>query len=304
MKSEKDILKWFDNELSKGELKDLKQSDDFETLEKIGYYASQLEAPKIDAQKALEAFKAKHTAKKEGKVINFNFKSIMRVAAVVTILLTSSYFLFFNAQQTFNTDLAETRQLTLPDNSEVILNAQSSLSFNKKTWKDKRDLNLDGEAFFKVSKGQTFSVNTSAGVVKVLGTQFNVKERNNYFEVHCYEGLVSVTYNDETVKLPKGTIFRVINGTVELLEDTRALNPSWMQSESSFNRIPLAQVIDELERQYDINIQIDGIDTNQLYTGTFTHDNKATALESVTVPLKLSYKLDGKNVIFYQYNGK
>ncbi|TVZ57603.1 FecR family protein [Flavobacteriaceae bacterium MAR_2010_105] len=303
MNSEKDILKWFDNELSEAELKDLKQSDDFETLEKIGYYASQLEAPKVDAQKALEAFKVKH-AKKAGKVIHFNFKSIMKVAAVIAILLTSSYFLFFNTQQTFKTELAETRLLSLPDNSEVILNAESVLSFNKKTWQNKRDLDLNGEAFFKVSKGQTFSVNTTAGIVKVLGTQFNVKERDNYFEVHCYEGLVSVTYNGETVKLSKGNIFRVINGTIEHLKDVSSLNPPWMQSESSFNRVPLAQVIDELERQYDINIQIDGIDTNQLYTGTFTHDNKATALESVTIPLKLSYKLDGKNVIFYQYNGK
>ncbi|RIA08930.1 FecR family protein [Flavobacteriaceae bacterium MAR_2010_72] len=303
MNSEKDILKWFDNELSEAELKDLKQSDDFKALEKIGYYASQLEAPKLDAQKALEAFKAKHT-KKAGKVIHFNYKSIMKVAAVIAILLTSSYFLFFNTQQTFKTELAETRLLSLPDNSEVILNAESVLSFNKKTWQNKRDLDLDGEAFFKVSKGQTFSVNTTAGIVKVLGTQFNVKERDNYFEVHCYEGLVSVTYNNETVKLSKGNIFRVINGTIEHFKDVSSLKPSWMQSESSFNRVPLAQVIDELERQYDINIQIDGIDTNQLYTGTFTHDNKATALESVTIPLKLSYKLDGKNVIFYQYNGK
>jgi ferric-dicitrate binding protein FerR (iron transport regulator) len=53
-----------------------------------------------------------------------------------------------------------------------------------------------------------FSVNTTAGVITVLGTQFNVKERN-YFEVHCYEGLVSVTHNNETIKLPPGKHFEL-----------------------------------------------------------------------------------------------
>ena len=83
----------------------------------------------------------------------------------------------------------------------------------KRNGQTKRDLTLEGEAYFKVQKGQTFSVNTTDGVVKVLGTHFNVKQRNNYFEVNCYEGLVSVTYNNETVKLPPGKTFRLINGT-------------------------------------------------------------------------------------------
>jgi ferric-dicitrate binding protein FerR (iron transport regulator) len=51
------------------------------------------------------------------------------------------------------------------------------------------------EAYFQVKKGQTFSVNTTDGVVKVLGTHFNVKQRKNYFEVNCFEGLVS--YNPQ-----------------------------------------------------------------------------------------------------------
>jgi ferric-dicitrate binding protein FerR (iron transport regulator) len=59
----------------------------------------------------------------------------------------------------------------------LILNAASKLSFNEKKWADQRALTLEGEAFFKVQKGQTFSVNTTAGVITVLGTQFNVKER-------------------------------------------------------------------------------------------------------------------------------
>jgi ferric-dicitrate binding protein FerR (iron transport regulator) len=183
----------------------------------------------------------------------------------------------------------------------VILNSASKLSFSEKKWADKRDLTLEGEAFFKEKKGQTFSVNTTAGVIKVLGTQFNVKERKNYFEVKCYEGLVSVAYKDTAVKLPPGKTFRVINGTIETVEDFNAQNPSWLQQESSFDKIPLDQVIAELERQYDVKIKVVGVDTAKLFTGSFTHTNKQIALQAITIPLKLSYKVQGNTIIFYNY---
>lgn len=304
MKNEKEILKWLNNELSSQEIEDLKQSEDLQTLEKIAHYASQLETPKVDAQAALEAFKARNHSKKKVKVRTLNFKTFFRVAAILVIMLTSSYFLFFNNIKSFETQIAQTKTVTLPDNSEVILNAASKLSFNEKKWADKRVLTLEGEAFFKVQKGQTFSVNTDAGIVTVLGTQFNVKERKNYFEVHCYEGLVSVTHNNKTIKLPPGKTFRVINGTIENVEDFDAKNPSWIQQESSFNSIPLDQVIAELERQYDIKIKLEGVDTTKLFTGSFTNNNEKIALQAVTIPLQLSYRIQGKTIIFYNYDAK
>ncbi|MDR7211883.1 FecR family protein [Flavobacterium piscis] len=304
MEKEKEILKWLNNELSGKEIEDLKQSEDLQTLEKIAYYASQLETPKVDAHSALEAFKERNHSKKEPKVRTLNFRAFYRVAAVLVIMLTSAYFLFFNNTKSFETQIAQTKTVMLPDNSEVILNSASKLSFNDKKWADKRALTLEGEAFFKVQKGQTFNVNTTAGVVTVLGTQFNVKERKNYFEVNCYEGLVSVTYNNATIKLPPGKTFRVINGIIENIEDFNAQNPSWIQKESSFNKIPLDQVIAELERQYDIEIKVEDVDTSKLFTGSFTHTDKKIALQAVTIPLKLSYRIQGKTIIFYNYGVK
>jgi ferric-dicitrate binding protein FerR (iron transport regulator) len=101
----------------------------------------------------------------------------------------------------------------------------------------------------------------------------------------------------------EGKTFRVINGNIEPVADFNEKNPSWMLQESSFNNIPLEQVVDELERQFDIVIATDGIDATQLFSGTFTHKDKNIALQSVTIPLKLSYKIDGKNVVFYTYEG-
>src|SRR5690606_14557990 len=158
-----------------------------------------------------------------------------------------------------------------------------------------------GEAFFKVSKGQKFTVNTPAGTVQVLGTQFNVKERPNYFEVQCYEGLVAVTYNNETQELSKGKSFRVLDGTIQVVDDFNAENPSWLQAESSFDKIPLSQVVSELERQYNLKVDFQAVDGSQLFTGSFTHSDKNIALQSITIPLKLSYKIEGKNVTLYHY---
>jgi ferric-dicitrate binding protein FerR (iron transport regulator) len=227
-----------------------------------------------------------------------------RVAAVAVIMLSASYFMFFNNNVSFETEIAQTKTLALPDNSEVILNASSLLEYNKKSWNKKRDLNLDGEAFFKVSKGQKFTVNTDMGTVEVLGTQFNVKERDNYFEVQCYEGLVGVTYKGQVVKLTKGKTFRIVNGAIIDVGEFNTMSPSWLQSESSFVEVPLAQVIEELERQYDIEILIKDIDTTQLFTGTFTHTDKNIALQSVTIPLKLSYVIQKQTVTFYKYDEK
>lgn len=304
MKKEKEILKWLNDDFSKKEMKDLKQSEDLQTLEKIAHYASQLEAPKVDAQAALETFKARNHSKNKPKVRTINLKTFYRVAAVLVLALTSGYLFFYSNNTSFETQIAQRKTFTLPDNSEVVLNAVSKISFNEKKWANNRTLTLEGEAFFKVKKGQTFSVKTTDGIVTVLGTQFNVKERKNYFEVRCYEGLVSVTHNNNTTKLPPGKTFRVINGTIENVEDFNAQNPSWIQQESSFNNIPLGQVIAELERQYDLKIKVKGVDTSKLFTGSFTHTDKEIALQAVTIPLKLSYKIEGKTIIFYNYGAQ
>lgn len=301
MKNENEIIKWLNGELSNQEIEDLKKSEGFETLEKIAHYTSHLETPKVDAQAALKAFKTRSLSKKETKIRTLKFTTFFKVAAALMVLLTSSYFLFFNNTQSYETGIAQTKTFRLPDNSEVLLNAASKITFNDKNWKNNRNLTLDGEAYFQVQKGETFSVQTADGLVKVLGTHFNVKQRSNYYEVSCYEGLVSVTYNDETIKLPPGQTFRVINRKMEVFADLTVKNPSWMQQESSFTRIPLNQVIAELERQYAIKIKVDNVDTSKLFTGSFTHTNQKIALEAVTIPLKLSYKIEGKTILLYNY---
>ncbi|AEH01322.1 FecR family protein [Lacinutrix sp. 5H-3-7-4] len=299
MKDENKILKWLNNELSHEEIDDLKKSGNFKDLEKIAHYSTQLEAPKVDAEAALHAFRLKQ--KQKPKVRTLNFRPYLKYAAILVIMLSVAFLTFFNNNKSYNTTIAETETITLPDNSQVMLSAVSSLSYNNKKWKNDRDLELDGEAFFKVSKGKKFTVKTSVGEIQVLGTQFNVKERDNYFEVQCYEGLVAVTYNKKTVKLSKGKSFRVVDNTIELVDDFSSAQPSWLSQESTFDKVPLKHVIADLENYYNIKVETKAIDIEQLFTGTFTHNNKNIALQTITIPLKLSYKIQGDTVTFYKY---
>ncbi|RCW90041.1 FecR family protein [Winogradskyella arenosi] len=302
MTKERDILKWFNDEISSEEIKRLYPDEDFSVLEKSRFYTKQFSLPELDEEKALADFKARQKQNKPSKVVSLTFKTFFKVAAVLVVMLGLSYALFFNdASVSYSTEIAQTETFNLPDDSEVILNAKSELRFNKKTWASNRNLNLDGEAFFKVTQGKTFTVETSAGAVQVLGTEFNVKEREDYFEVTCYEGSVSVTHNTKKTILTPGKTFRVVKGEVMAVTEVIAKNPAWIIKESNFNNVPLWQVIDELEIQYGITILANAVDTSQLYTGSFTHNDRSIALQSVTIPLKLSYKIKGNTVEFYNY---
>ncbi|MBF8150446.1 FecR family protein [Winogradskyella sp. F6397] len=304
MNKESDILKWFNGEISTETIKERYPNEDFSSLEKSQFYAKQFEVPQIDAQKALEDFKKRPLGKDSTKVIPLNFKLFIRIAAILVVMLGVGYALFFNNTTTYSTAIAQTEVLNLPDDSEVILNAKSQLQFDKKDWKKNRNLDLDGEAFFKVTKGKKFTVHTDVGTIQVLGTQFNVKERDNYFEVQCYEGSVQVAYKDKKTILTPGKTFRVVKGEQIVVKDFNSENPAWLVQESSFDNVPLWQVIDELEIQYNMVISAESVNTSSLYSGSFTHNDKNIALQSVTIPLKLSYKIEGNKVEFYNYESQ
>ena len=302
MEDKNDLLKWLNRETSDEDLVRLKETDGFKTLEKIAHYSAQIETPKIDVKEALEALKIKtQNSSKKGKFIQFNFKQLYKYAAAIVVLFATSYFLLFNNTASFKTEFAQTKTFNLPDNSEVVLNANSKIIYSKKDWGKSRNLTLEGEAYFKVQKGKKFTVNTEIGQVTVLGTQFNVKERANYFEVKTFEGLVSVTYKGKEIKLPKGTIFKVVNGVIDATNTFDVNEKSWLQKESNFKSSALRFVLAEIENQFDYTIETKDVDLDILYSGGFTHTDINIALQSVTIPLQLSYKIDGKKITIFNY---
>lgn len=293
------LAKWLNNELTEEEITQFKQTEEYTSYLKIKEVSDKLQAPDFDIEKTLEVVANKRNSN-QPKVIKLNpMKKFIRVAAAIVLLCGASYFYISSLDETVRTNLAQTNEIILPDASEIILNAESKIAYSKKNWDKKRNVSLEGEAFFKVAKGKKFTVSTDHGTVTVLGTQFNVENRPNFFEVTCYEGLVSVDYNEETIQLPAGKSFHIISGKVFTDGQIKATSPSWTNNESSFKSIPLQFVLNEFQRQYNIKVETKNIDTKQLFTGTFSNKNIDLALQSISLPSQILFKLEENKVLFY-----
>jgi ferric-dicitrate binding protein FerR (iron transport regulator) len=294
MNREELIKKWLDNNLTTKEQNAFEQLEDYKELIQMDTALKSFRAPEFSVDDNYESLKPKlrpHTKKS-----NQWYKPLLKVAAILAICF-SVYFYSTTTNTEVSTPIAQSTLVELPDTSTVNLNANSTLSFNKSNWTTNREVQLNGEAFFKVAKGQKFDVVTTQGTVSVLGTQFNVKNRNNYFEVTCYEGVVAVSHNKDYVKLYPGDIFKILNGKLFAAEKEIATQPTWLRGESSFKNVTLQHVVDELKNQYNIDIILDKADATRLFTGSFTHKNLGLALQSVTIPLNLSYSKTDKSIL-------
>lgn len=293
MEKEYLISKWLENDLSPQELEAFKKLEDYDELIKLSKAVKHFKANDYDSDAELK--QVLKTIKSHKKQIHW-LKPFLRIAAILAICF-GLYYYTTTLDTTISTQMAQKTTLELPDASSVSLNAKSYLAYNKKEWKQERNVELDGEAFFKVAKGSTFNVITKIGVVTVFGTQFNVIQRENYFEVICYEGLVGVTYNSQLTKLNPGDSFLIINGEIIAKEKENRSTPSWLNNESQFNSLPYKYVLAEFERQYNITITPQNIDTDQLFTGSFSHNNIDVALKAISLPLNLTYSKTRNSII-------
>ncbi|MDH3709714.1 MAG: FecR domain-containing protein [Cyclobacteriaceae bacterium] len=291
------IKKWLSGTLTEDEQLEFQQSEAYRELQKLDQAIQSFKAPEMDVEKELHGLKLKPQARE----IKANWwKPIIRVAAVVLIgVLLFQYYPVLTRKlapsiEVVQASRGETRTFDLPDASQVTLNASSTINFRTKNWEGNRSLNLQGEAYFKVNKGATFTVETDQGTVTVLGTKFNVKSRNSYFEVVCYEGSVQIKSESYQEIIAATEMFRVVNGTLIRSRDLEIEAPSWVDQVSSFISVPYGEVLKELERQYDVKIESQNIDLQQLFTGSFTHKDVKLALASITQPLNIGYNI-GEN---------
>ncbi|MBQ0769540.1 MAG: FecR family protein [Bizionia sp.] len=296
MKREDLILKWLDNNLTTEELEAFKNLEDYEDLVKLSQAMMRFKTDDYNSDDALADLQTKLKTKQNAKTKKNWLKPILRIAAVLAIGFGTFY--YTATQDTnFETLAAQKNTITLPDASTVTLNSLSSIRFNKNNWNGNREIKLTGEGYFKVAKGATFSVQTTHGIVTVLGTEFSVRERDSNFEVVCYEGSVRVNYNSHSVILKPTESFVIIDGEYIETGIVSTTSPLWLANESSFKSMPLRYVIAEFERQYNVTVDTKNIDTKQLYTGSFTHENIDVALQAITLPLHLTFKKDSDIIL-------
>ncbi|MCF6170589.1 MAG: DUF4974 domain-containing protein [Bacteroidales bacterium] len=160
----------------------------------------------------------------------------------------------------------------LPDGSGVELNAQSTIKFHPLWWRISREVGFEGEAFFKVKKGKAFQVISTMGKTIVLGTSFNIFSREDEYKVNCFTGkvkVVSVTKN-EAVLSPGYHAEIEKGGAIKVFKNNAAKNTaSWRNGLFSFTSTPLALVVQEIERQYAVNIRLN-VRADYYYTGYFS----------------------------------
>lgn len=296
MKKKDLISKWLDHELTEDELKAFKNLDAFGSLTRVDQAAEKFAAPDFNADLSYSKLLEKRDSIQVQKSRTNWLKVVASVAAIAVIGVSLFWVISSNnSTQQVMTAMGEKTELVLPDKSEIVLNAGSSLSYDQSNWSSERLVQLSGEALFKVEPGNSFTVQTDAGSIEVLGTRFNVKNRDNWFEVTCFEGLVEVSFGASSYKLAAGNSFRLVNGQPQW-EETSTANPAWVSNKSVFRSVPLSSVLAELERQYAIMVKAPTIDKSVIFTGSFTHEDLETALRAISIPLSLSFEVNESSV--------
>jgi len=218
------------------------------------------------------------------------------IAAGLAILI--AFRLMNTGMSMVQAEYGQSLTISLPDASTVQINDGSELTYNTDDFESARSVTLKGEAFFEVEKGTSFKVETEVGTVTVLGTSFNVFSRANSFRVHCHTGSVKVEHQASSVILKPGemTILDKV-GELNVAPFDIGIEKDWRSGVFSYEKTPLKQVFEEIERQYDVRIRTSKEIYAQTYTGFFGEESLEEALHSVCWPLKLHAEIDEKRVL-------
>ena len=235
------------------------------------------------------------------KEVNPRRKTLIRMLSYGAVAAVALILLIFNLGNNYDTSInvpfAQIKNVTLPDGSNVIINADSRIAYNKESWDKKRDVFLEGEAFFSVKKGAKFRVKTNMGFVHVLGTSFNVYSRNNDLSVQCETGKVLVQSSGVESTINPLQSVTVLDGIhqVDTMKETE-FRSTWKKGIFVYKASLILDVVAELERQFEVKISMDKVHEEMKYTGSFNKSDLETALTEVFYPLDMKFELNGKNV--------
>lgn len=238
----------------------------------------------------------------KARVIQITFARVAVAASLLVVALLASYvFLYRMGNVSVQIARGDHGVVYLPDSSKVTLNAESNLEFNKNRWFIDRRVVLSGEALFEVTTGRYFKVVTPGATTTVLGTVFNVLNRNGLVKVTCFEGKVKVVAENSKSQaiLTKGMEANTMGYDLDVKKPTAAeieTKPTWTTDEFYFHNAPLPSVVEELERQFDVDIFLD-TDSGRFYTGYFRRNSLTDALNLVCIPLDLKWSYRGELVV-------
>ncbi|WP_207534825.1 FecR family protein [Desertivirga arenae] len=257
--------------------------------------------------------------------------SLLSFASLSVALLVISfwYFKFTNPSELrvneISAPVTGISKIKLPDGTKVWLNAGSKLTYHNSYGEKLREVNLIGEGYFDVVKDKEhpFLVNTPTIRLKVLGTAFNVRSYpdEEVTEAALVHGKIQVTLlnNPDKVIVMKpneklrvnkqsGNLAANPNPTQPLIElgyihrssekDSLPTEALWMDNYLAFDSETFSQVVNKLERWYNVQIRIENPALkNQRITGRFKDESLYEALKALQVIVRFHFKITDKKVI-------
>ena len=223
-------------------------------------------------------------------------------AAASLILLIAglySYRYFSNTTVVVIAKAGEIRRISFPDGSQVLLNQQSRLSYQRY---NSHRITLEGEAYFSVQQrphAPVFTVRCSKGDIQVLGTTFNVKTRPQQLQVVLEQGAVQVS--------PAGAVTAAVKmqpGEMVIMDDkgTRSKkvntqwHTAWRSNQLVFSNAPIGEIFAYLTDRYgwQFVIKLPITLSNKRFNGTAPASDPDLLLKKISTiyQLKTTHRSD------------
>ena len=251
---------------------------------------------------------------KSKQKIALNMQRWMKYAAMIAVILVigggAGYWLYQNGnnQQMMVAVANEgiVKEVILPDGTKVWLNNSATLKYPREFSEKERNVYLDGEAYFEVTKNRhkPFTVQSDAMRVRVLGTTFNFKSDKNcrIAEATLIEGEIEVKGNKE-----EGQIILVPgqraelnknNGRLTVKQVNAKLDAVWHDNLIPFQQADIFTISKALERFYDVKIILSpDIQADKTYSGVLKRkSNIESVLKSLQNSIPIDYKIVGNNI--------
>ena len=240
---------------------------------------------------------------------------IAKVESNVLLILSNQNVTLNDGLYQLNVPYGKKIKVSLPDNTLITLNSGSQLKFPSSFLETKsREVFLEGEAYFDVMKNKKapFIVHTMNMDVRVLGTRFNVSSYDNddVAFVALEEGSVAVnkpmqSYNENTsliITPGEQVVFK--EDALKVQKTNISKDIAWSKGELFFENDRFEDIIKELERHYNITIENNSKNLNDIrYTGTFTNETLTEVFDTFNELSEFNYKLyDEKIVISTEVN--
>jgi transmembrane sensor len=182
-------------------------------------------------------------------------------AAIIflTLLGVWQYYSRTSNKLILQTAYGETRQNVLPDGSQVMLNANTTLNYRNWTEGSDREVWVTGEAFFQVKRTAQktkFIVHTGNFDVVVTGTQFNVISRSNRNNVLLKEGSVTVQHKNQQLNMQPGDYVEFNNTGIQKKTIDIAPVLAWTEHKLIFNNTPMKEVASLITEVYGVKVTL------------------------------------------------